>query len=55
LSTVKGGQNRKYEVYVISDAIGAKNDNDIEKALKAYKKLNVNTVTSEQIIDKIKL
>lgn len=55
LSTVKGGLNRKYEVYVISDAIGAKNDSDIEKAIKAYKKLNAHTVTSEQIINKIKL
>ena len=54
LSTVKGGLNRKYEIYVISDGIGAKNDQNIKKALKAYKKLKVNIITSEQIINKIK-
>ncbi len=52
LSTIQGALNRKYGVYVISDAIGAKNDNDINKALKKYKELNVNIVTSQQITEK---
>lgn len=53
LSTVKGGVNRKFDVIVIADAIGAKNDRKREKAIESFKKLGVGVVTSDEIVQEI--
>jgi len=53
LSTVKGALQRKYGVYVIADAIGAKTDRDLDKALQKFNSMDVQVVTAEQVIKKI--
>lgn len=46
LATIKGAINRQYEVYALADAIGAKTDKHLARALRKYKQLGVNVLDS---------
>ncbi len=53
LSTVKAALNRKFEVTIVSDAIGTKTDKKLANILETYKKIGVGVEKTDQLVSRV--
>lgn len=50
--TIKGALNRKYAVTVITDAIATASDERLDQKIMDFKKLDINTLTTEEFFER---